>query len=256
MLKRFIALLFTVVLAGSVAHAQEIPTGFTAQGSAVVQAVFAGIKINLGAEVGFENRGQQLRIDVSRLSVPGSDPTMNALIQQFLPQGSFTAVLDRASHTIVLWSTERRKYYTISSTTATTASPATIMTSGSILQGLEFAKTLKDMALMDMQVNLSGHSTINGHPATVVHYSLREQKRGGALTATSGDFAFADDQQGLPVRVTSVARGRNFTGSFRLDFRTLSAVPPDASAFTPPDGFTKASDPSEIFGNLSSAFPH
>ncbi|MBV9276639.1 MAG: hypothetical protein JOZ97_00225, partial [Candidatus Eremiobacteraeota bacterium] len=124
---------------------------------------------------------------------------------------------------------------------------------GSMLQIL---KSIKDYSVYDMSARLGGHGNVNGHAATTIQYSIRTQKRGGALSTMSGDIALADDAQGLPVRITSAMRGKNFNGSFRLDFSSLSASAPDASAFAVPAGFTQTSDPSQIFGISRSVIPH
>lgn len=233
------------------------PTGFSAQGNVVAQALFGGMTINLGADIALLSRGQQFRVDVSHLSVPGSDATINALLSQFLPQGAFTVVLDRATRTTTIWSAEKKKYYVMSPTNAPTSAPQPPNPAavGSILQSL---KSIKDYAIYEMSARLNGKGNVNGHPVTTLQYSIRTQKRGGALSTLSGEVALADDQQGLPVRVTSTVRGKNIGGSFRLDFRTLTAAAPDASSFAVPDGFTKASDPSQIFGGAAanSVLPH
>jgi len=266
MLKKTCVLLLFLCLSAGAANAQDSGAlqGFTGRGSAVIQAVFGGMKLNLGADIGLMMRGQALRLDVSRFSAPGSDAMMGALVQQFLPQGSFTAVIDRGTHTVTLWSNDRRLYYvhaanaSASTSTDSSASGNAVgavfdIQAGSMLQIL---KSIKDYSVYDMSARLGGHGNVNGHSATTIQYSIRTQKRGGALSTMSGDIALADDAQGLPVRITSAMRGKNFNGSFRLDFSSLSASAPDASAFAVPAGFTQTSDPSQIFGISRSVIPH
>ena len=267
MLKRALVLLCLLFISAASARAQDSSAlqGFSGRGNVVIQAVFGGIKINLGADIGLMMRGQETRVDVSRFSVPGSDPTMGALIQQFLPQGAFTAVIDRATHTVTLWSNDRRMYYVHELNSASTGTTSSNSAAGSAVGAvfdvqagglLSILKSIKDYSLYDMSAHLSGKGNLNGHPVTTLQYSIREQKRGGALSSLSGDMALADDVGGLPVRITSAMRGKNFNGSFRLDFSSLSAAAPDASAFAVPAGFTQTNDPSQIFGNLGSALPH
>ncbi len=121
---------------------------------------------------------------------------------------------------------------------------------------MQILRSIKDYSVYDISARLTGRGNVNGHAVTMLQYSLREQKRGSALSSMSGNVDLADDAQGLPVRITSAMTGKNFNGSFRLDFTTLSATAPDPSSFAVPAGFTQTNDPSQIFGNLGSALPH
>ena len=211
------------------------------------------------------SRGPQLRLDVSRLSVPGTNAAMSALIQQFLPQVSFSAVVDRAARTVMLWSADKRMYYVHTTSASAQSSTTDASTSAnavgavfdtSVGSALQILKNLKNYAVYDMSARLTGSGNVNGHPVTMLQYSLREQRRGGALQSLSGNIDLADDQQDLPIRITSAMQGRNFSGSFRVDFSQLSASAPDASEFVVPAGFTQTNDPSQIFGISGSAIPH
>jgi len=240
------------LIAVAVARADEAPatapTGFSAQGNVTAQALLGGMSIKLGADVAVMSRGQQLRVDVSRLNIPGSDATMGALIAQLLPQGAFTVVLDRTAGTTTLWSADKRKYYVMAASKVPAPALITSTGTGSIMETLQLARSLKDYTIADISVHLSGHSSVNGHPATILQYNVRSQKRGEVLSTMSGDVALADDEQGLPVRATSNLRGKNFNGSLRMEVRSLTTSAPDPSAFAVPNGFAQANDPSEIFG--------
>ena len=240
--------------AAALAQDQSASSGFSAQGTVAGQMLIGGMNLNLGADIALLGRGQQFRVDVSHLAVPGSGATVNALLQQFLPQGSFTVVLDRAAKTTTLWSTEKRMYYVMSPGSTTTSDAARVppnpANAGSLLGML---KSIKDYSVYELSARLGPKGNVNGHPVTTLQYSIRMQKRGGPLSTMSGDVALADDEQGLPVRATAALQGRNIKGSVRLDFRTLSATAPDPSSFTVPAGFTQTNDPSQIFGNLGSS---
>ena len=254
MLKRFTVLVSLLLLSATAASAQETSSGFSAEGSAVAQLIIGGMGVNVGAEIGLLSRGQQFRLDVSHLSAPGTNPMINALLQQFMPQGSFTMVLDRAAKTTTLWSSDKHLYYVSSmGTSAGTSSretPASLATGvlfgaqiGTVMQIL---KSFKDYSTYEMSARLSGRGAANGHPVTIIQYNVRTQKPGGPLSTMSGDVDLADDEEGLPVRLTSAIQGKNIKGALRLDFRQLSAAAPDASSFVVPAGFTQTNDPSQI----------
>ena len=256
MLKRFATFVFIFFLSATAASAQETSGGFSAQGSAVAQLLISGMGLNIGADISLFSRGQQFRVDVSHLSAPGTNQLIGALVQQFMPQGSFTVVLDRAAKTTTLWSADKHLYYVISGSTSAgtsaSATPASVATGvlfnaeiGTVMQIL---KSVKDYSIYDVSARLSGRGTVNGHAVTIVQYSLRTQKRGGPLSTMSGDVDLADDEDGLPVRVTSAIQGMNIKGSFRLDFRQLSVVAPDPSSFAVPAGYTQTNDPAQILG--------
>ena len=266
MLKRFATFVFIFFLSATAASAQETSGGFSAKGSAVAQLLISGMGLNMGADISLFSRGQQFRVDVSHLSAPRTNQLINALVQQFMPQGSFTVVLDRAAKTATLWSADKHLYYVNSmSTTAGTSStqtPASLATGvlfdSQIGMVMQILKSVKDYSIYEMSARLSGRGTANGHPVTIVQYTIRTQKRGGPLSAMSGDVDLADDEQGLPVRLTSAMQGKNIKGSFRLDFRQLSAAAPDPSSFAVPAGYTQTNDPAQILGmpGLSTPPPH
>ena len=265
MLKRFATLVFIFLLSATAASAQETSSGFSAQGRAVAQLLISGMGLNMGADISLFSRGQQFRVDFSHLSAPGTNPLINALVQQFMPQGSFTIVLDRAAKTATLWSADKRLYYVNSTSrsagTSGNETPSSVATGviadaqvGTVVQ---FLKSVKDYSIYEMSARLSGRGTANGHPVTIVQYSLRTQKRGGPLSAMSGEVDLADDEQGLPVRLTSAIQGKNIKGSFRFDFSQVSAVAPNPSSFAVPAGYTQTNDPAQILGMPGlSAPPH
>lgn len=248
-----IALLFCALL--TTASAQDQNSGFTAHGTIVGQIVFSGTRINLGGDIAMMSRGQQLRFDLLRLSVPGTEATLNALITSFLPQGGISAVVDQSTGSTTVWSDARRKYYVFAGTgksTAVAPSGGTLPgAAGSIVQSLEMGRTLRDYSTFAESVQITGRSTVNGHPSMLVHLTYKAQKRGGSLTDATGDLALAEDVNYLPVRISANVKPANY--SARLEFTSISPTAPDASAFDVPSGYAQAADPSEVFG---AGIPH
>lgn len=234
---------------------QPAPAGLSAHGTIVVQATVNGSKLNLGGNIAMMTRGKQLRLDLIKLGVPGTDATLNALITSFLPQGGVTLLLDQGTGAMTIWSDVKKKYYVFKAGTATPAPQPTASAEPnfgtSIVEMLETGKFFKDYAVFSESLQLGARSTVNGHPASNVHLTLRSQKRGGKLSDTTADIALAEDQQYLPVRIAASVKPQNMAA--RIDFTQISAASPDPAQFVVPSGYAQASDPSEIFGTV---LPH
>lgn len=231
------------------------PPGLSAHGTIVAQARVNGTPMNLGGEIALMTRGKQLRVDLIKLGVPGTDPALNALITQFLPQGGISLVFDQGTGAMMIWSDAKRKFYVFKAANATPApqpSATQEPTFGSsIVEMMESGKFFKDYAVFSESVVMGARSTVNGHPASNLHVQVKMQKHGGSLTDTSADVALAEDQQYLPLRIAVTVKPQNY--SARIDFTQISAASPDPSVFSTPAGYTQAADPSEIFGT---ALPH
>ncbi|GAC1656199.1 MAG: hypothetical protein NVS9B12_07810 [Vulcanimicrobiaceae bacterium] len=257
MFKRAISALALALCTGTAAIAQDQPQGFTAHGTIVAQVVFSGTKINLGGDINMQTRGQQLRLDLLRLSVPGTEATLNALLTQFLPQGGISAVMDQSTGNTTVWSEARRKYYVFAGRKTAAdpgvgAGPSAVPgAAGSIMQMLESGRFVRGYTQFSESINLSGRSTVNGHPATNLRIALRTQKAGGKLTDVSGDLSLAEDAQYLPVRIAATDRASGMSAN--INFSSLTPSAPDPSVFNIPAGYTQASDPSEVFG---AGIPH
>lgn len=216
-----------------------------------------GTRISLGGEIAMMTRGKQLRMDLIRLGVPGTDPAVSALLAQFLPQGGVSFVLDQGTGATTVWSDSKRKYYVFKAAASPTPAPATGATEeptfgSSIVELLETpGKYVKDYTTFSFAMKLMPRSTVNGHPASNVHMDYHAQKRGGKMQDASVDLALAEDQQYLPVRLSASSKPQNF--SARIDFTQISAASPDPALFAVPQGYAAASDPSEIFGT---GLPH
>ena len=238
----------------TLALAADPNAGFTARGTLVAQTVFSGTRINLGGNIALASRGQALRADITNLGIPGSDPTLNALLQQFLPAGGVSVLIDQSQNSTIVWSDAKRKFYQFpSSAPAAGGAAATGITAagagaaGSIVQALESGRFFQNYSTFSESVNMTGHGNVNGHQSTLVHFAYNAQRKGKAAESIDGDLALADDQQELPVRISAATKG-SMTGSFRMDFTSVSAVAPDPGMFSVPSGYAKANDPSEIFG--------
>ncbi|MDQ6929343.1 MAG: hypothetical protein M3126_01575 [Candidatus Eremiobacteraeota bacterium] len=258
MFKRALSALVLMLLLCAPALADDATQGFTAHGTIVAQVVFSGTKINLGGDINMQTRGQQLRFDILRLSVPGTEATLNALLSQFLPQGGVSAVMDQSTGNTTVWSDARRKYYVFAGNkTASTGVPGASAASavpgaaGSIMQLLESGKFVKGYTQFSETINMSGRSTVNGHPATNLHIAFRAQKAGAKLTDYVGDLSLAEDAQYLPVRIAATDRASKMSAN--INFTSLTATAPDPSVFVIPSGYAQASDPSEVFG---AGIPH
>lgn len=235
---------------------QPAPAGLSAHGTIVVQAVVNGSKLNLGGDIAMMTRGKQLRLDLIKLGVPGTDATLNALITSFLPQGGITLLLDQNTGAMTIWSDQKRKYYVFKAAKTATPEPQPTASAEpnfgtSIVEMLEMGKFFKDYAVFSESLQLGARSTVNGHPASNIHVTLRTQKRGGKLSDTTADISLAEDQQYLPVRIAASVKPQNMAA--RIDFSQISAASPDPAQFLVPAGYAEASDPSEIFGT---ALPH
>ncbi len=252
MFKRAISVLALTFCCAGVAAAQDQPQGFTAHGNIVAQVVFSGTKINLGGDINMETRGQQLRFDILRLSVPGTEATLNALLSQFLPQGGISGVMDQSSGSTTVWSDARRKYYVFAGNksaapAAAAATSAVPGAAGSIMSILESGRFIRGYTQFSEAINITGRSTVNGHPATNLHVALKSQKAGGKLTDLVGDLSLAEDAQYLPVRIAATDRASKMSAN--INFTSLNATAPDPSVFNVPAGYAQASDPSEVFGS-------
>jgi hypothetical protein len=243
-------------------HAQTPPAsspaaaplqGFSAQGTLAVQAMVEGSAFNFAADVAVMNSKRRVRIDVLHLTMSGSDPNQNAVMAQFVPQGTVTLVYDQGSGTTTLWSEQKRVYYQTKMRAAPTprATPTpkpTATASSPIDQLLRATKSITEYDVLTQTLTLVGHQPINGHTSSLFHFALQSQKHGGKLQDVSGDLALADDLSGIPIRFWVTAKG-DHEGSLKLDLVSASATLPDASVFVVPAGYKKVGDILQVFGS-------
>ena len=93
-------------------------------------------------------------------------------------------------------------------------------------------------------IQLVGHTTVNGHPATSLDVQMRRQLPGKALENYHAQLALADDLGDFPVQITlqSVpATPRDFGGTAKLDLTEIQRDEPADNLFTIPTGYTRVS---------------
>ena len=99
--------------------------------------------------------------------------------------------------------------------------------------------------LRDVQsatIQLVGHSTVNGHPATNLDLQMKRQRPGKPLENYHAQLALADDLSEFPVQITIqiVPPTTNaFGGVAKLDLTSIQADSPDDSLFAVPQGYTR-----------------
>ncbi len=248
--------------AGSPAPAQTAtpapsPTpfqGFTATGTLAVQAQVSGAPVNVDARVAVMTKAHRIRMDVLHLEMSAGDPSASAM-SALLPRGTITMVYDQPSTTMTIWSEQKRVYYQMKLHSTSIRKPAPNHTSSSqIDQFLGATKTLTEYDVLSQTLTLVGHLPVNGHTASMMHFTIQSQKHGGKLQDLSGDLAFADDLSGIPVRFWITAKGA-FNGSTKLDLLSASTTPPNNSVFAVPAGYKKVDKILEVLSNMPATAP-
>jgi hypothetical protein len=241
----------------SVAVATPAPTtGYVGKGQIVLRTTLGGSQtFTVGGTIALEARDARLRLDVLSLGLPGADPATSALFgTQLFPPGGFTVVYDRTASTYTVWSGARRAYYTSANAAAgasANAAPANaaIGAAQQIFGAFAFAKTLHDARAFAMSVSLSGHSVVDGHPATGLDFQLTRTQRDGAALDVHGNLELADDLDDVPVQMTASAKTPSLPESaFKLDLTTLARGNPADADFTVPSGFTRATSLGDVIG--------
>ena len=175
MLARATALIALISLsffnAPAVHSADMAAAGFTSRGNAVIRVAFNGTPIDLGANIALAQRNSSYRLDILSLSIPGTDPTLNAIAQSLLPSGGYTVVFDRAKATTIVWSSSKHTYAILGSGDAQpVAKPAAATKATSNITG-----SLQKLKTMTLSLALAGHGTTNGHPTTGLDYAVKFQ---------------------------------------------------------------------------------
>ncbi len=234
----------------AIGAAQEgAPVGFSAKGTIVVQATFSGQRYNVGIDMGMMQRGSLYRFDVNRIALPGADPSLSALAQQFLPQGTFSALYDYVTRRVTVWSNANRTYTIIEPKTAAPVSVQSTPTASGpdIFKTLTFGKDVAKYKVFDVSYRLAGASTANGHRTHTVAVSLRMQPNSGQAIDTNGTLNFADDLDGFLTRANLVFRQPQ-RGSLQLDLTSVTRAAPAEALFSIPAGYSKVDDLSAVLG--------
>jgi len=238
-------------------HAADDPGGFVGKGQLVVQTAFGGAdtKLTVGGDIALEQRGQNLRVDILTLAIPGAGAAVSSLLgtQLFAP-GGFTIVYDRKSSTYTLWSSAKRTYYTSATNGAlpppqSNGTAAAIGAAGGIFDVFSLAKSLKDDTAFSATLTLAGHGTVNGHPATGLDYLYAAAAKNGDKTSVHGRFQLADDLEALPVEITASAKSKTIPeSSLKLDLTTLAKQTPNEADFVVPQGYSRAAGIGDVIG--------
>jgi hypothetical protein len=242
---------------GAAVHvrAADEPGGYVGKGQLVVRTSIGGsTSLTIGGDVAIEELGSRLRLDVLSLAIPGTDPTISALLgTQLFPPGGFTIVYDRTSASFTVWSNAKRRYYTNASAAPQPATPIPEVSAGGTASDLfsifSFAKSLKNDDAFNVALGMTAHHVVNGHPATGLNFQYLRTTKASGTTDLHGTFEFADDLDGVPVEITVAGKSRAFPESaLRLDFSSLVKQTPPDTDFDPPPGFARAASIGDVIG--------
>ena len=225
--------------------------GLTSSGSIVIQAVFSGQKVNLGSPIALFRAGSAYRLDVTQLVPVGVDPTVSAFLASALPIHSFTFMYDGASGTTSAYSNDNHTYYQESKKAPSAVPTSTIATTGSdpLATIAMYGRMLRDDKTFSATLDLAGHGTTNGHPATNVNLEFKHQKNAGTLQDYRAHLALADDLEGFPVQIaldSVAAKASEFAGAVRLDLTNVQRGAPPSGSFAIPGGYTRVTSLQEI----------
>ena len=258
---RALALVATLAAVGTVATlashaiAASDPGGYVGRGKLVVQTAIAGIDLNVGGDIAFEQRGALARVDVLSVGLPGVDPTVSSLLgTQLFPPGGFTVVYDRTTASYVVWSVAKRNYFTsISSSASATPTPVASTTAANTRSPFALLASIRDDSAFSVSLNLVGHGPINGHPATGIDYQLTRTTKTGDKSDFHGRVQLADDLDELPIELTASVKTKSIPqSSLRLDLTSITKQTPNEIDFTVPQGFARASDLGSVLGKTLS----
>ena len=231
--------------------AAEIP-GLRSTGTIVVSANVQGQPVNVGGNVALFHKGTLYRLDVLSLGFPGVSGDLSALAATLIGPGGVTVLYDGGTGRLTAWSNANKTYYSEAPRAAAAATgppaPATPSAPGDPLSALANLGT----ALQNVQsatIQLVGHTTVNGHPATSLDVQLKRQLPGKPLENYHAQLALADDLNDFPVQITlqSVpATPSAFGGTMKLDLTSVQRDTPADSMFVVPQGYTRVTSISGV----------
>ena len=224
--------------------ASSIP-GLRSSGTIVVQADVQGQPINVGGKVALYHKGSLYRLDLLSLGFPGTSPEVSAAAASLIAPGGVTVVYDGATQTLSAWSSANHTYYSATpQRPAPSAQPAPVAgppTGGDPLATLaNLAGALHDVESATIQ--LVGHTTVNGHPATDLDITMKRQLPGHPFEDYHARLALADDLGDFPLQISfqsTPATKSAFGGVMKLDFTTVQRDTPDDAVFVIPAGYTR-----------------
>jgi hypothetical protein len=242
------AALFLTTAAPLGASAQTAPAipGFRSSGTLVVALNLQGQPLNVGGRVAMYHKGSLYRLDVLSLGLPGVSGDLSAMAATLLGPGGVSVLYDGANGALTAWSDTNKTYYAEAPRTP----PAAAQGRAQNAPAAGAADPLAALAgigamLRDVQtasIQLTGHSTVNGHPATSLDIQMRRQLPGKPLENYHAQLALADDLNEFPVEITlqSIPADKNaFGGTMKLDLTDIQRDTPADTLFTVPQGYTR-----------------
>lgn len=194
------------------------------------------------------HRDKRWRIDLLQIAATADDPMMNAFAQ-LLPKSALTFVADPAAKTLTIWSGAHPLYYqTALAIPKPHPSPHSSASPTPVWDNV--MKQLNSMTQYDAfneSFTLTGHQTVNGHMASVYHFTSQMQKHGAKPQTTTGDVAFADDLSGLPLHLTADFKG-DAAANVAIDLTQVSKEAPAAAQFVPPAGYKRTTNLGAVLG--------
>jgi hypothetical protein len=238
----------------------EGASGYTGKGELVIQTSLGDTKLTVGGSLAFEERDALVRIDVLSLGIPGADPTLSAVLgTQLFPPGGFTVIYDRNAASYTVWSNAKHLYYSPPKSTAIAAPVPTPVPVASPTPGasnglggfFSAVHGLKDDRVFTVSLTLTGHPTVNGHPATELTFQYLRTTTSGETTDFHGQLKLADDLGEIPIELAASVKTKGFPeSSFRLDATSIAqANPPDADFAVPP-GYARAASLGDVIGKV------
>jgi hypothetical protein len=222
--------------------------GLRSSGTIVVVANVQGEPINVGGKVALYHKGSLYRLDLLSLGFPGVSGDLSQIAASLIGPGGVSLVYDGATGAVSAWSTTNHTFYSAApSRPAPGAAPApagpAAEGSGDPLAALaNVAAALKDVQSANIQ--LTGHSTVNGHPTTDLDVQMKRQLPGKPLENYHVQLALADDLGDFPVQIAfqSIPATKSaFGGTMKLDLTTVQRDTPDDGIFAIPQGYTRVS---------------
>lgn len=255
------AALTAAVLSGLIAlpaagRAAPLDSGFSSTGTLVVQATVSGSPLNVGGNIALFRRGSMYRLDLLSLGFPGTGAQLSAAAGALIAPGGATLVYDGGTGAVIAYSNANRVYYAAGpKQDAANSAPARPPAAAPPAPGA--ADPLAALAgivaqLHDVQrasIQLTGHSTTNGHPTDDLDVLVKRQRPGKALEDYHAQLELADDLDGFPVRIlfsSTPPTPQDFGGSLRLDLTSIARQTPADDVFAIPAGYTRVSSIGEV----------
>ncbi|HEX3466193.1 MAG TPA: hypothetical protein VHS78_19240 [Candidatus Elarobacter sp.] len=222
--------------------------GLRSSGTLVVQANVQGSPVNVGGRVALYHKGSMYRLDVLSLGFPGTSGDLSSLAATLIGPGGVSMLYDGASGTLSAWSNANKTFYSETPQRGPAPPGPAVSNGGGAASGDPLAALAGIAgALRNVQsatIQLVGHTTVNGHPATSLDVQMRRQLPGKPLENYHAQLALADDLGDFPVQITlqSVpATPQAFGGTAKLDLTDVQRDDPADNLFTVPQGYTRVS---------------